>query len=165
LARAPIESKPSAAPVFAGKAVRVSAAPMLRRSEFRSCKVQSPRLPDEWLKHFSMVARREQQPTRLSSLWQENACCRNVGIPCVKRKRFLINKVDCQDASFNVASLDFGCEVSSHYIWISFARSIGRAMDPQSAGTPKFFRCALFICDYTQAIEMGKIGGQPAPAK
>jgi hypothetical protein len=151
LARAPIESKPSAAPVFAGKAVRVSAAPMLRRSEFRSCKVQSPRLPDEWLKHFSMVARREQQPTRLSSLWQENACCRNVGIPCVKRKRFLINKVDCQ--------------VSSHYIWTSFARSIGRAMDPQSAGTPKFFRCALFICDYTQAIEMGKIGGQPAPAK
>jgi hypothetical protein len=50
----------------------------------------------------------------------------------------------------------FGREANNHYIWISFARSIGHAVRPQSDSTLKFFRCALFNCDYTQAIEMGK---------
>jgi hypothetical protein len=74
----------------------------------------------------------------------------------------LINKVERHAARFIVNSIDFGREVSSHYIWTRFAWSIGRSMNVQSASVPKFFRCALFNCDYTQAIEMGRLAGIPA---
>jgi hypothetical protein len=63
---------------------------------------------------------------------------------------------------FTFNSIDFGREVSSHYIRTKFAWSIGHSMNLQSASVPKFFRCALFNCDYTQAIEMGKLAGTPA---
>jgi hypothetical protein len=59
-----------------------------------------------------------------------------------------------------VNSIGFGRNIDSHYTCIKFVTSIGSSAQPQSASTTKIFRCALFNCDYTQAIEMGKVGGQ-----